>query len=174
MDIDQLIKVLPRPATPIEAQGSWAEVESALKAKLPIDFMAFIEVYGSGCVNNFLTVFNPFSMRANLNLLVQSKNQLGALAELQEQFTEFRTFALFPKKGGLLPIAMTDNGDTIYWLTQGEPSEWSIVICDARGPDFEQFDCSFTLFLANILTGRLNCKTMSSFAFNGDPKFEAI
>ena len=174
MAIDQLLKILPQPSSPTEARGSWEEVESALTIKLPNDFIAFIENYGTGRLNNFLTVFNPFSKRANLNLLVQSKNQLGALAELQEQFTEFRTFTLFPKKGGLLPVAMTDNGDTIYWLTQGEPSEWSMVVCDARGPEFERFDCSLTKFLVDILAGKLKCNVMPLVAFDGDPKFEAI
>jgi SMI1-KNR4 cell-wall len=174
MAIDQLRKILPQPSSPAEAQGSWVDVESALKTKLPHDYMAFIENYGTGQVNNFLSVFNPFSKRANFNLLVQSKNQLEALAELQEQFTEFRTFDLFPKEGGLLPVAMTDNGDTIYWLTQGKTSEWSMVVRDARGPKFEQFKCGFTEFLVDILTGRLKSTVMPSVVFNGDAKFEAI
>lgn len=71
MVIDELFSLLPRPAQPSE-QGStsqWASVTSKLGGPLPTDYMQFIDHYGSGTINSFLTVFNPFSANPHVNLL---------------------------------------------------------------------------------------------------------
>ncbi|MGC6686844.1 SMI1/KNR4 family protein, partial [Escherichia coli] len=58
------------------------------------------------------------------------------------------TFVLYPKQNGLLPIGVTDNGDTLFWVVSSENSElWTIAIIPSRAAEVE--------FIAENLTGFL-------------------
>ena len=37
---------------------------------------------------------------------------------------------------GLLPWGYTDNCDELYWLTDGEPDGWKIVVHESRAPEY--------------------------------------
>lgn len=62
-----------------------------------------------------------------------------------------------PQKSGLLAIARTDNGDTIFFLTSNDPASWKIVVNEARGDDWEEFDLSVSDFLIGIIERSLVC-----------------
>jgi hypothetical protein len=97
----------------VESSGDWLSVEGEIGVSLPDDFRDFIKVYGSGTIGEFLTVFNSFYMRFWLNVIGQSKQQLDALQNLVRHGE--CPFELFLAQSGLLPVAMTDNGDVINW-----------------------------------------------------------
>jgi hypothetical protein len=166
-----LSRIMPPPANPVEAGGSWSYVEERLGVELPEDFKDFIQLYGSGRIDRFVSVLNPFSTRPTLNLLEQSTRQLDALRELHDYFGEQNPFELYPTAGGLLPVAITDNGDVIHWLTSGNPADWTIVVNEARSPDYEQFACNLTAFLEGLLVKSIICRALPSSAFNGTPEF---
>lgn len=165
---------MPPPANPVETGGSWLDVEDAIGSKLPDDFKEFIRSYGSGTIDHFLSVLNPFSSRPALNLLEQSKRQLEALRELHDDFDEKNPFELYPTLGGLLPVAITDNGDVIHWLTSGNAPEWTVVVNEARSPDYEQFECDLTTFLERVLNKSVTCRAFPSSAFSGDAEFNPV
>jgi hypothetical protein len=60
--LERLRQLLPPAAEPVEPgrPDSWAAVEAALGAGLP-DFKGLTEGYGSGTVDDFLYLFNPFA-----------------------------------------------------------------------------------------------------------------
>ena len=173
MTLASLYKLMPPPANPIETRGSWAEVEGALGTQLPEDFKGFIEHYGSGTIDHFISILNPFSIRPTLNLLEQSKRQLDTLRELHE-FGEQNPFELYPAEGGLLPVAMTDNGDIIHWLTSGHRGEWTIVVNEARSPDYQQFACELTDFLTGIIDKSIVCRAFPATVFRGRAEFNFV
>ena len=71
--LERLRELLPPPADPVEPgrPDGWAEVEGTLGTELPGDFKAFTERYGSGTVDAFLYLFNPFTAGQDGNLLVE-------------------------------------------------------------------------------------------------------
>jgi hypothetical protein len=153
--INSLLRLVPPPSNPREAEGSWERVEEVLGVELPDDYKRLIEAYGTGTFSEFIWVLNPFSSNPNLNLIEQSTRQLGALRELREQFGEWSPFDLHPTPGGLLPVAITDNGDVVHWLTDGKADEWTIVVNEGRSPEYEQFDCGIAGFLERLAAGSL-------------------
>jgi hypothetical protein len=48
-----LSRIMPPPAKPLEADGSWLQVEENLGIALLDDFKEFIRIYGSGRISNF-------------------------------------------------------------------------------------------------------------------------
>jgi hypothetical protein len=45
--IDDLVRLVPPPAEPVDAHGDWDAVEAALGLGIPIDFKTLITRYGS-------------------------------------------------------------------------------------------------------------------------------
>jgi hypothetical protein len=156
MAIGQVLEVLSPPASPINASPDWAKAEAELGTALPPDYRAFIETYGSGRIAELLWVFNPADRRETINLLVQSPAQREVLRELAEM-GETIPYPVFPEPGGLLPFGMSDNGDVLHWRAQGAPEQWTVVVQEARGPEFSAHDADLTGFLAGVLGRTIRC-----------------
>lgn len=155
-DLDQLAIVLPPPIRPVESTGmDWKSVEEELGTRLPYDYKSYVEQYGSGRIDGFLWVYNPNSECKYTNLLTESRIVLGYRRDLAASFDFYRQYPLFPDAGGLLPFGGTDNGNDLFWVTRGEPNQWSVVVGDARGPQMEEFACGVVAFLVGFLTGRI-------------------
>ena len=155
--LEQLRRLLPPPAEPLEAAppDGWAEVEAALGTGLPGDFKAFTELYGSGKVDDFLYLFNPFAEGQDGNLLFEKDRVLAAYAETRASFPERLPLPPFPEPGGVLPLGRTDNGDELYWVTEGAPDDWSVALLESRAARQEVHPLSATGFLTALAAGEL-------------------
>jgi hypothetical protein len=159
MTLALLRLIMPPPSEPVEC-GTWEEwtkTTALMGTRLPLDYMNYILAYGSGQIANFIWPFNPLSANKHLNLMEQVMPNLSALRVLKEEFgSEAVPYPLYYEPGGLLPWGRTDNGDVMYWLTTGgNPDNWSIVVGEARGPDWEHYHESMTGFLEKLLTGQI-------------------
>src|SRR5215216_143821 len=83
--LERLRELLPPPADPVEPgrPDGWAAVEATLGTRLPADFKAFTERYGSGTVDDFLYLFNPFAAGQDGNLLAEKDRVLAAYRQTQ-------------------------------------------------------------------------------------------
>lgn len=168
--LEQLLAIMPAPETPLSASGDWSGVVSMLGTDLPSDFVAFINMYGTGCIAEFLWVFNPFEKNVHLNLLSCSRLILEADREFRESYPQSLPEPLFPEPGGLLPWAVTDNGDRLYWRTKGDQNTWTVVVWESRGPEYESYALSMTGFLSAWLQGDIEVPVFPIEAWN--PRFK--
>jgi len=160
----QLRAILPPPEDPIETNGaqtlvliggpltrleSWDAVEQALGTNLPADYKGFIDTYGSGLIDEFIRVLNPFSQMSGLSLVESAR-------EMPHFWEDCASF--FPADGGLLPVATTTNGDLITWKTRGAPDDWTIMVLQPRSDKTQRFAASFTTFLGSLLGRAKRCR----------------
>lgn len=160
MGIVAVKAVLQPPQEPREVPAdneAWKSVEDRLGTRLPQDYKAFIELFGTGSTGGFIWVFNPFSSNKHVNLIEHGRLELGGLASLKEEFPQDYVHDAYPTPGGLLPFAVTDNGDMLHWKTVGEPDHWTVIVYESRGPKYYGFDGSMTDFLASVLTRSVAC-----------------
>jgi hypothetical protein len=145
------------PANPSDLpnEGGWQSVERRLEIKLPEDYKEFVACYGTGAVDNFLWVLNPFSQNENLNLICQSAVRLDSQRQYSVESGTETPYALHPDASGLFPWGVTDNGDVLYWLCIGSPSAWMIVVCDSRASQWREYKLATCQFLAAIVTREL-------------------
>lgn len=154
MSLDELRQHLPPPSRPtyVPDATDWRAAEDALGTALPTDYKEFLRAYGSGRVNDFLAIASPgFPHRWG--------NLLAALEDQREVFAMTRhpvRYGLHPDRPGLLPIGGTDNGDTIFYLVDGEPDHWKIAVLPSRGRDVVVFDRGLTSFLAATMSRELD------------------
>lgn len=174
MTIADLLNVMPAPVQPEEASGDWGAVETSLGTGLPQDYRYFVETYGTGQIDDFLGVLNPFSAGPFYNLLSAGRAHLDGLIQLRSELGTFLPYPLFPEVGGLLPIAITDNGDTIHWLTNGPPDEWTIVVEDSRAPECEAYDMSFNQFLTAWIGGLISSDILQPLGKDGHAIFTPV
>ena len=157
MSVIELAKLIPPPNNPDEApqQNEWPRIEARIGTALPLDYKEFVSLYGTGKIDNFLWIFNPFSQNENMNLVTQLRVQLSALSELQA-YGEVVPYQLFPDADGVWPFGITDNGDVLYWKTTGLPETWTVLVNEARSPDWEAFGMTMTEFLIKVLSRQLH------------------
>lgn len=173
MTTSKIISMMPPPAIPIEVpvDKDWTTVENKLGVSLPLDYKIFIEKYGSGRIGKFLSIFNAFSANENLNLAMQVENQLKVYSELKAN-GEILPYKLFPDAGGILPFAITDNGDVLFWQTIGKPSEWTILVNESRSPDWQEFEMSLETFLFELLSRKLRTNIFPQNFLNSPLTFD--
>lgn len=161
MGVRDLSKLLVRQDKLPEASrtGDWEVVQTRMNIKLPRDYKEFVDAYGAGLVADFIRVFSPFSDDEYVDLIQCSLS-------ITEMFRDFKwgpksdkiPYPYYPTAGGLLPWGNDENGNSIFWLTEGAPSKWATVVADVRGPRWQKFDCSMTVFLEEVLTRKKRCK----------------
>ena len=160
--LERLRQLLPPPADPVEPgrPDGWGEVEGALGTELPSDFKAFTELYGSGTVDDFLYLFNPFTAGPDGNLLAEKDRVLDGYRQTRARFPERLPLPPFPDPGGVLPLGRTDNGDELYWVTQGDPDGWPVALLESRATRQEVHPMPVTEFLAALAANQLTSRIL--------------
>ncbi|OAT48886.1 hypothetical protein M997_0808 [Proteus hauseri ATCC 700826] len=175
MNLENLNKILPPPIFSYEAgqNTEWPLIDN--KYSFPNDYIEFITQYGSGKIDNFLTLFNPFSNNDDLNFFKQKEWIISDLSELNKSDPEYYLFPLYPNINGLLPIGITDNGDYLFWVISSDNSNlWNIAIIASRSPDIEYQQGNLTHFINNILSRKIRCMSFpehfpsSNIVFNNN------
>lgn len=171
--METLAYLMRPPASPtgLPGRAGWQAIEATLGFKLPEGYKAFISTYGTGAVDGFLWVLNPFSENRQLNLIGQATRRLEALRQFAKDTGIKAPYALHPDADGIFPWAVTDNGDVLYWLCRGAPSDWFIVVCDSRSSRWREFRVSTAEFLTSLITREIVVDVFPDDFPSGSPEF---
>jgi hypothetical protein len=149
--LEQLLQIVPPPSTPVCAGSpeAWPDVEARLGTRLPQDYKAFINRYGSGGFYNFFGIISPFL----------PENDLVTRFWKWRPFFQQGKFPVFPEPGGLLLLGADECEHTLFWLTKGDPDCWPLVYMDddyIDFPEYEYYEMTVTQFLVEWISGRLD------------------
>lgn len=126
-DLKSLSELVPPPASPVSADSGWQEVETKLGVELPSDYKAFVSIYGSGSLQSFVHIVNYSDDRLSSEELI---SVVFSQLESYMDAGKCEEFKAFPEEGGLLPFASTDDGNYLFWKTEGKPQQWAVVAYD--------------------------------------------
>jgi hypothetical protein len=132
----------------------------ALGTGLPSDFKAFTELYGSGMVDDFLYLFNPSAAGEDGNLLFEKDRVLAGYRQTRAKYPERLPLPPFPQEGGVLPLGRTDNGDELYWVTEGDPDGWPVALLESRAALQEVHPMPVTGLLATLAANQLTSRIL--------------
>ncbi|HEX7446828.1 MAG TPA: SMI1/KNR4 family protein [Pirellulales bacterium] len=153
-----LITLMGPPLNPTDVpyEGGWQSVECRLSLKIPEDYKEFVTYYGSGAIDGFLWVLNPFAHHKNVNLISQSAVTLDAQRQFSRETRILETpYPLHPDARGLFPWGVTDNGDVLYWLCDSGRPASEIVVCDGRASRWREYKLATCQFLAALVSRNL-------------------
>ncbi len=156
MSIENLIKNVPPPADPFEAlDGPWEVLQVELGTALPSDYKAFVRLYGGGYFMEFLGVSVPRASNPNVRFESQARLASDVFRNYKPFGSDEVSYPVWPQAGGLLAFGGTDNGDYLFWLTEGSPDTWKVVVWGRGAQQFERLDCDMTDFLAGLASGEI-------------------
>jgi SMI1-KNR4 cell-wall len=155
MPIKSLLRVLPPPkrTKQLLSDATWAKAEQELETVLPKDWRDFCAHYGSGTIGRFVFIANPAEAAARKWILDQLADyrQEKQRAPADKQF--YYEYDPFPAPAGVLPFGQTDQRQTFYYVTRGQPDRWPLVIRDADTRFWHEHELALTKFLTTLLQG---------------------
>lgn len=148
---EELLRLVPPPTDAAVGAVDWERVEDELGVPLPDDYKWLSERYGPGGFDDFMTILHPHSQFWPTRLVDAAERA----AELLEQMPESLQKKVPYRIDHLLAVGKTDNGDTIYWVTEPEAAsdEWTVTANGARNTKWPHFDGGVVEFLVAVLSG---------------------
>ncbi|MFF4209683.1 hypothetical protein ACFYZE_10105 [Streptomyces sp. NPDC001796] len=156
----QRFREVVEPAARSAVEIPWNQVEADLGHELPSDYKWLVENYGPGTIDGFLEVLQPVTKFAPIRL----QSRVARSREILQTYVDHgEVIPADPSE--LVAVAVTDNGDTVYWVArpQHAPDRWTIALNAARNDVWEFFDGGIVPFLTATLTREV---TFSSFPRN--------
>ncbi|HET6251682.1 MAG TPA: ankyrin repeat domain-containing protein [Tepidisphaeraceae bacterium] len=151
MSLAKLKKLVRPPSEPVftGAPKLWGQIEKKLGTKLPDDYKKFIDAYGSGDFAQFYAIYNPLQSHGVVEQIDEVRQDYR---QGHESNSERYPYPVFPEPSGIFPWGNDENGNDYFWLTKGDPDEWTVVAYDVRGGGAKEHKCTMTEFLLKVLT----------------------
>ena len=151
--LERLMELVPPPKEPMCAGSpeQWPEVEQKLGTTLPDNYKIFINKYGSGGFYGFLEVISSFRLRNDL---------VSKFWQSRDFYITNGFFPVYPDPGGLLLAGGDENGNSLHWLTKGEPNEWPLVYLEDEHAGYELYEMTLAQFLVEWISGKIEPNVM--------------
>ncbi|WP_043844193.1 SMI1/KNR4 family protein [Amycolatopsis taiwanensis] len=149
-DVDVLMRLMSPPrygGTPVD----WESMAWSWERPFPPDYQRFIEVYGAGTIQDFLSIVGP-----------QPKDDAGwdgmvdetGNAEDMWEDTSFKSSELEGTSPYLITWGVSGDADLFCWDATGEdPASWPVLVYDNTDGTFSHYDCGMVEFLIRMLGG---------------------
>jgi len=158
--------------------------------RFPTDYIELVSLYGPGRFDGFIRVLLPSSSNPHIDIAAQLTTRLGALTQLScdpklpvslpisgamGSSTEKIPYKITWPDPGIVPWAITENGDTVYWVASplDSPDEWTVAVNEARGPDWQEFPMGASEFLYGVLSGTIAVRAFPADLPSAVPVFTA-
>ncbi|MFB6878541.1 SMI1/KNR4 family protein [Streptomyces sp. NPDC056323] len=131
----------------------WEAVKQKTLLQFPADYREFVESYGGGEIDEYLSVSTPPVPGSPYGDLLDRVDPALSQRDRQE------LSALLP--GGdlpqLLPFTDSASGDVAFWLREGIPDTWRVAVFRRQTPygvgRWTVFDGGMASFFLAVLTG---------------------
>ncbi|MFF7079074.1 SMI1/KNR4 family protein [Streptomyces lavendulae] len=127
----------------------WEAAEGHLGIRLPADYKAFLDLYGPGAFDGFLSIDRPIDGTADeLERLWPASGRKPHLDDPDRS-----PFPFHPRPGGLIEWGGEEDGTTYYFLPEEpDPADWRVVVETDEG-EWHEAPGPITEFLLNLAEG---------------------
>lgn len=152
-ELKAAINLIGNPVENGFPEERWKIVENDNQLNFPKDYKDFINNYGTGCLSELIWILNPFSNFKRFNTFSYLEEKKKAFSAFEKITKEKYSYSLFSEGKGILPFALTDNGDTFYWKIDALKTEkFKILLFDSRELLIEEYSVSYSKLLLQILS----------------------
>ncbi|MGW0949657.1 SMI1/KNR4 family protein [Streptomyces sp. NPDC002623] len=157
--LERVLDMLGEPPGRYRNPVAWGEIEGELGTSLPGEYKEIIDGYAPVLVNGHLSLKHPATGRWNLGEWIRSTAEAWSQVEWGDGEPEGdpRISLGIPElefgtPNGLIPIASTDRGETIFHAPRGAQGKGSLFVEDGEGEFFE-YSIGFAEWLWRWLVG---------------------
>lgn len=133
----------------------WEELARSVGLRLPTDYMEFVDLYGGGEIDEYLSISTPPVQGSPYGDLLDGVDP-ALPPEHRAQLASCIPSTEAPR---LLPFGATASGDVAFWLIERAPDEWKVVVFRRQTPHgvnrWVLFDGGMVDFLCSFLSGAL-------------------
>ena len=152
--LETLLRLMS-PVTASDTTVDWDAMAASWGRRFPSDYRRFMEVYGSGSVQDILGISAPTTPEATDT---GPNGGMRSDAEVAEEL--WRKVRKAPELEGavprLIPWAASCSGDFLCWDASDEdPDRWPILVYERGDSVWRRYDCGMVDFIARLLTADL-------------------
>ncbi|MEH0546948.1 SMI1/KNR4 family protein [Streptomyces sp. B21-105] len=129
----------------------WDMIASSTGWEFPLDYKEFVELYGGGEIDEYFSVLTPPVDGSPLGTLLDGVEP-ALPPDCRVELAHHLPPAVDPR---LLPFGATASGDVAFWLVEGIPEKWKVVVFRRQSPYGEKrwsiFEMGMIDFLWSIL-----------------------
>ncbi|MFJ8868112.1 hypothetical protein ACIRD6_20400 [Streptomyces sp. NPDC102473] len=132
-----------------------------------------LEIYGPGCFNDFLWIYENSRPDIWPNVKARSRESSEILAgkEILQISSVLGRFGVTPDD--LIQWGSTDNADSLFWIPVGQVDHWPTLIVEAGQLDFVVIEEQSPDIVLSLLEGALDCPFFPAEYGDCGPSFEA-
>ncbi|PIB09021.1 hypothetical protein B1C81_12260 [Streptomyces sp. HG99] len=170
-DADDLLRLTALCPPPMESGKSRSDPSEQTVRNIPGSHHNLVRTYGTGCFDEFLWIFATGADNVNLDIdaatsTTQSTLGLKDAPTLREALSRHHT-----TPEDLIQWGVTDNGDSLLWIPDGDPAGWPTAVIQAGQLDFAISPRSSTGVVLDLLTGALRLRFFPDDFPSSHPEF---
>ncbi|OSP43354.1 hypothetical protein B7767_10590 [Streptomyces sp. 13-12-16] len=155
----RLLAVLGEPPMRYRDAVAWSRLEHDLRVGFPAEYKEIVDGYAPVEINGHLHLMHPATRRWNLAEKVRSTSEVWSQVEWDEGEPEGDpreslgvSELYFGDADGLIPIASTNRGETIFYASKGGQGAGTLFVENGEGEFFE-YSMGFAEWLWRWLNG---------------------
>lgn len=149
-DVDVLQRLMPPPA----GEGTlvdWARMTESWGRSFPPDYQRFMQVYGSGSVQDYLSIGEP-----EPSVALSEARRDGMVMETANAEADWQTEDKTPDLEGTRPLLITwgvsATADLLCWDATGlDAAAWPVLVYNRGEALWSRYDCGMAQFLTRVL-----------------------
>lgn len=172
--VSDFLELVGRSRLKTNPSVDWGRVEEVFETGLPRDYKKIVDSYGAIVVNSLRIDSPRWWAEGGAGWLWRARDMAYIYSENRDEFPDewadvIDSSPFLKMRGGVLPFHPArpgvlrwgdDGGAHIYWLTEGDPDDWSVVV-DYRDEAWEHHDMSTAEFLVKAITGNLETRLLN-------------
>jgi hypothetical protein len=153
--LDRLVKLVDPPSRPkkraysIEPSNRWLE--------LPADYRALLATYGPGAFRQSfaeITIHSFANPNPIFDIEASTRETADLLGEIYPDLhDDWLTYGFWPDDAAGLVQWGSAEIERLFWLIDGDPDEWPVVVMRDTEQVFERLDLTVTEFLLALIEG---------------------
>jgi hypothetical protein len=153
--VSALTRITERVVPPPSPRGSKDSIEFHGQClEVPTDYGALLDIYGPGAFRKhfaeirILSLANPHPVFDIVSVTRETAELLGDIYE--DLRNDWLPHAFWPDQPGLIQWGAAEI-ESLYWLADGEPDDWPVIVMRDTEQIFERLELTATELLLGLI-----------------------